>query len=372
MNHLLAYIDNRNTRIAALAALALLCIIAWWFAHTAFLAAYLSAWWFCCSLVMGGLANVWVHNMTGGYWGEAIRVPLLALARRMWLLALLFLPLLLGMHDLYPWVENADAGPLRWAGELPARSLAFKSAWLMPGMFAVRSISYLAIWTLLAYLSQRPGLQRSTRFSALALIVYGLTAGWAGVDWIMTLMPLWFSSIFGMLAGVSQMFSGMALAVVLAARRRDPPSAPVMRDLGNLLLMYVLTWAYLAFSQFLIIWAEDLPHEIVWYIVRSHTGWLAIAWVLVTIHFFAPLLILLFRNVKESASLLGWLAVVLLASHLLDVWWSVLPSLEVGWQQWLWTVPLATLALGAIALAAVSGPYALRPDNRPAGEGSHG
>ena len=308
-----------NKASFVLIALALVCIAAWSLARTAFLAAYLAAWWFCSGLVMGGLVNVWVHNLTGGRWGEAIRAPLLDLSRSMWLLALLFLPLLFGMRELYAWAGQAAAGPQRWAGELPARSVGFKSAWLTPWFFVVRSLCYLAIWTLLAHLSQRPRWQRSARFSAAALIVYGLTVSLAAVDWIMSLMPLWYSSVFGLLAGVAQALSGMALAVVLTTRSLAPapsrgglgwgwgeasevethpplnlplegggaarltqlqPDTSVFRDLGNLLLMYVMTWAYLAFTQFLIIWAEDLPHEIVWYIVRMQGGWLFIAWLL--------------------------------------------------------------------------------------------
>jgi hypothetical protein len=337
----------------ALAVLAAGCIAAWIFARTAFLAAYLASWWFCCALVMGGLSNVWVHNLTGGRWGEAIRAPLLELSRGMWLLALLFLPVLLGMNDLYAWAPHAAEGAGRWAGELPVRSAGFKSMWLMPWFFALRSVLYLAVWTLLAHWSRQPSLRRSPRFAAAALIAYGFTVGLAAVDWVMSLMPLWYSSVFGLLAGVGQALAGMALAVVLVVRMRPAQSSIVLRDLGNFLMMYVLTWAYLAFTQFLIIWAENLPHEIAWYVARMQNGWLVVAWLLALFHFFAPLLILLFRNVKEAPVLLGWLAAALLATHLLDVWWMILPSVSVGWTQWLWSVPLAsaTFAVAAWVLA---------------------
>ncbi|WP_198358688.1 hypothetical protein [Noviherbaspirillum autotrophicum] len=340
--------------------------MAWRVAGTAFLAAYLAAWWFCCGLVMGGLANVWVHNLSGGQWGEAIRASSLDLARTMWLLALLFLPLLLGMRDLFPWAPQAALGAGRWAGELKTGSAGFKSLWLTPWFFALRSLCYLGIWTLLAVLSRRPALQRAARFSAVALIVYALTVGLAAVDWIMSLMPLWYSSSFGLLAGTGQMLAGMALAVLLAARRGDQPPM-VFRDLGNLLLMYVMTWAYLAFTQFLIIWSENLPHEIAWYLARRDGGWQAVAWLLALFHFFAPLLILLSRNAKEAPRMLGWLAAGLLAFHLLDVWWMTLPSLPVAWAQWLWTVPLACAALGAAAWAAFGGTPLVRRE-----EVSHG
>jgi hypothetical protein len=349
--------NMRSASVLSTMVLALACGAAWWFSRTAFLAAYLAAWWFCLGLLMGGLANVWVHNLTGGAWGEAIRPPLLGMSRGMWLLALLFLPVLLGMHDLYSWTAQANAGAQRWANELQARHAGFKSAWLTPWFFVLRSIGYLGAWWLLAHLSRRPRLERSPRFACVALIVYGLTVSLAAVDWIMSLMPLWYSSVFGLMAGTGQMLSGMALAVAWAARRRDPPPAIVFRDLGNLLLMYVMTWAYLAFTQFLIIWAENLPHEIVWYIARAQGGWLLVAWLLALFHFFVPLLILLFRHMKEAPAMIGWLATGLLAFHLLDAWWLVLPSLTVGWKQWLWAVPLATVSLGAVLVLVTDGSY---------------
>lgn len=344
---------NRYLPLAALAVLVAACIAAWSFAPQALLGAYLATWWFCCGLVMGGLANVWVHNLTGGRWGEAIRQPLLELSRVMWILALLFLPVLIGMHELYPWAPRASTGVERWAGELPARSAWFKSMWLMPWFFVARSVFYLAVWTLLASLSRQPAWRRSARFSAAALIVYGLTISLAALDWVMSLMPVWYSSVFGMLVGVSQALAGMALAALLATRTRPLPQPIIFRDLGNLLLMYVMTWAYLAFTQFLIIWAENLPHEIAWYIPRMQHGWLYVAWLLALFHFFAPLLILLFRNAKEAPALLGWLAAGLLAAHQLDVWWTIFPSLPVGWLQWLWTVPLTISAFLAAAYVAM-------------------
>jgi hypothetical protein len=364
--------SRSSLALVALAVLAVACLSAWHFAPAAFLGAWLAAWWFCCGIVMGGLANVWVHNLTGGRWGETIRVPLLDLARGMPLLTLLFLPLLLGMVELYPWAAHAVAGPGRWTGELPARSTQFKSAWLTPWFFIARSLLYLGIWTLLAHLSRQPALRRSARFGAAALIAWGLTVGLAAVDWIMSLMPLWYSSVFGLLAGTGQALAGMALAVVLASRMRPVPQPIILRDLGNFLLMYVLTWAYLAFTQFLIIWAENLPHEIVWYVVRMQDGWLAVAWLLALFHFFAPLLILLFRNAKEAPVLLGWLAAALLAFHLLDVWWMILPSLKVSWMQWLWTVPLVSALFGAVAWIAVKKGKVLPTHAVTATEAGHG
>jgi hypothetical protein len=208
------------------------------------------------------------------------------------------------------------------------------------------------MWSALAWLSQRPALQRSAKFSSAALIVYGLSVSLASLDWIMSLMPLWYSSVFGLLIGTGQMLGGLALGIVLAATMRTRPAPLVFRDLGNLLLMYVMTWAYLAFVQFLIIWAENLPHEIAWYLPRLHGGWLAVGWMLTLFLFFAPLLILLSRQAKESPRLLGWLSAALLAMLLIDAWWLVLPSVPAPAGDWLWTAPLAAVALAGVALLA--------------------
>jgi hypothetical protein len=335
-----------KTSSAVLALLAvLLFAFGCWLGTKAFLAAYLAAWWFVLGILMGGLANVWLHNLTGGQWGEALRVPLLALSPLVWVAALLFLPVLFGMQLLYPWV--ADAGnPSRWADQLSAPE--FKRVWLTPAFFIARSLFYLAIWVVLAALSRRPALQRSKPFAAVALIVYGFTVSLAGVDWIMSLMPLWYSSIFGMVVGTVQMLAGMAFAIVCVALLPQPPAGHLFRDFGNLLLMYVMTWAYLVFVEFLIIWAENLPHEIAWYLPRSQGGWLAVAWVQTLFLFFGPLLVLLSRQAKQAPRVLGGLAAFLLLMALLNAWWLVLPSVAAAGTEWLWAAPAAALALFGI------------------------
>lgn len=328
-------------------AMLLLCALGWWLYPAAFLGAWLAAWWFWIGTALGGLANVWLHNLTGGQWGEAIRAPLLRFAGTIWIAALLFLPVLLGMYQLFPWAVHADVGAARWASELGTPG--FKNAWLMPAFFIARSIAYLLIWSALAWLSRQPRFARSQPFSAVALIVYGATVGLAAVDWLMSLMPLWYSSIFGWLVGVGQMLAGLALGIVLAAVLPGRPPSTIFRDLGNLLLMYVMSWAYLAFSQFLIIWAENLPHEIAWYLPRMHGPWLAVAWILTLFFFCAPLLILLSRHAKQTPRLMAWLAAAMLALQLLNTCWLSLPSLPVAAPHWLWALPVAAAAQLALA-----------------------
>ena len=342
--------SRTSVAIAAVVTAAVLVVAGWRLDLRALLAGYLVLWWFVTGALLGGLANVWLHQLTGGAWGETIRPPLLRAARWLPLACLLFLPVLAGMHLLYPW---AGAEPL----EPPT---AFRSWWLRPGFFVLRSLAYLAVWSALAWIETR-ATRRSAGRAAACLLAFVFSSGLASVDWLMSLQPGWYSSVFGWLTGTGQMLSGLALAVLLidreAARKRLP-------DFGNLLMMYVLTWAYLAYVQFLVIWAADLPREISWYLLRSTPGWRAVAWFLVIVHFAGPLLILLSRQAKQAPRLMGGLAALLLAVHLLDCWWLVLPSVKGLTVHWLWLAALPALA------AAVLGWLALR-SGRTKGRAAH-
>lgn len=304
--------------------------LGWRIDPRALLAAWLAAWWFVTGALLGGLANVWLHQLTGGAWGETIRAPLLRAARWLPLACLLFLPVLAGMPLLYPW-----------AGGHVEHATAFRRWWLAPETFVVRSLAYLLLWSLLAWIEIR-ATRRSAGRAAACLLVYGFTVGLASSDWIMSLQPAWYSSVFGWLLGAGQMLSGLALAILLVDRHAARARLP---DLGNLLLMYVLVWAYLAYVQFLIIWAADLPREIAWYLRRGAPGWQAVAWTLFALHGAAPVAILLSRHAKRAPRMLGALAALLLAAHLVDCWWLVLPSVEGLSVHVFWLAPAAALGM---------------------------
>lgn len=325
-----------------------LCLPAWWIDARLAWAGYLAAWWFCVGVVMGGLVNVWIHTMTGGEWGEVIRSPLLALARAMPLLAVLFIPVLMGVSGLYPWMEGDHA--TRWAGELTKPE--FKRIWLDAPFFVVRSVVYLIVWVALAAMTQRPRWNRSHVFAAAALLIYGVTGTLAAIDWIMSLVPRFFSTSFGLLVLVGQGLAGIAYGTLAAAAKSEAPRG-VYRDLGNILLTYVLLWAYLAFTQYLIIWAENLPDEIAWYVPRVQTHWWWIGWLLITCHFFIPLLVLLSRFAKSLPFAIGMLAAALLFFHLIDVWWLTVPSVRPHSAHVLWFGPLAALGVMLLVSAYV-------------------
>jgi hypothetical protein len=285
---------------------------------------YLFAWLLFLGLALGGMANLMLHNLTGGNWGLPVRPAFVAAARLVPLAALLGIPVLFAMRSLYP---IADTG------------------WFAPHAFVLRSVAYLVIWSVLSLAAAR---SVSQGLSALGLILYAFTMSLAATDWIASLVPDWYSTAFGLVVGIGQMLGAMALAVAYAGLRT--PGVPRERfiDLGNLLLMYVLTWAYLAFMQFLIVWVGNLPREISWYVPRLQTGWFALGVLIVLFHFFAPLAILLSRAAKRSALFLGAFAAALLVMHAIDVYWLVAPSVRPSGFAIAWLDPVALAGLGAL------------------------
>ena len=294
------------------------------------MSSYLFGWLVFLGLALGGMANLMLLNLTGGRWGEAVRPAFRACARVVPLAGLFGLPLLTGMRELYPIDERA---------------------WFGAGFFAARTVGYFVVWSALALLVLR---RPSIGVSAVGLIVYGFTMSIAAVDWIAALVPTWYSTGFGLVVGTGQMLGAMALAVAYLGLRSgsvpEPKDQPkeVFHDLGNLLLMFVLTWAYLAFMQFLIIWVGNLPREIEWYVPRLQTGWVALAIVLAAFHFFAPLAILLFRSVKRAPLLLGSVAAALLVLHVVDVYWLVAPSIRPHGFSIAWGDPVALIAAAGL------------------------
>jgi len=349
-------------RLLGLAALAL-SLIGLALDARLFFAAWLAAWWFCLGLMFGGVASVWMHRLSGGRWGELLALPARALLRPLPWLLLLFLPLLAGLHTLYPWAGARAA----WLAAMDQPR--FAAAWFAPWSFGVRLLLYALLWGWLA----RPRRVQSAAGAALALLVYMLLASLCAFDLLMALVPGWTSTVFGWLATLGQMTAGAAAAVVLAAwptrngaasntASNGAPQPPVWRDLGNLLLMFVMMQAYLQFVQFLIIWAENLPREIVWFVPRLQTGWRGVGVALMLLQFALPFTALLWRSVKDRPHRLALVAGWIVLMQGVDAAWLVVPSVQAhGWQAW-WVLPLVfagmtLLVFGRVgaALAAARG-----------------
>lgn len=316
------------------------------------LLSFLSAFVYFTGLAVGSLALAMVHPLTGGAWGYFIRPQVLAAARTLPLMAVLVVPILLGMHVLYPWA-NADA--------LAHDALLRQQAWyLNPAFFVCRSIAYFVLWLGFLVLFVR-GIRdnlRLPRIAAPGLIVFALTTLLASTDWIASLLPHWHSTTFGMLLATGWMLAAAALAVLatLGTGGAGHAGAPrLLQDLGSLLLMFVLGWSYLAFMQYLTIWIADLPAENVWYIPRTLTSWRWLAWFLIAFHFLVPFVTLLFLRAKRSRAWLGAIAGILLAANLADAWWLVAPTFHPQGLAVHWTDLCAPVGIGGLWLCVYLG-----------------
>jgi hypothetical protein len=329
-----------------------------------FFRAYLSAYIFWIGIPVGALALLMLHHLVGGRWGFMIQRVLEAAIQTLPLMALLFIPLLFGLADLYPWAQTevVAADPL----------LQQKAAYLNIPFFIARAVAYFAVWIVLGRLLVTWSLQqdrsaddtltlRLQRLSGPGLVLYGLTVTFAAIDWMMSLEPKWYSTIFGIIFMVSFGLAAMALAI-LATRflESEKPLAQVVspdrwHDLGNLLLALVMFWAYLNFSQFLLIWSENLAEEIPWYLHRIGGGWEWVAVALILFQFALPFILLLSRNTKRDSRTLAAVAAAILFMHWLDILWMVVPSFYPARFHFHWLDIAAPVAIGGLWLAAFIG-----------------
>jgi len=320
------------------------------------LPSYLFVWLFVLGLSLGSLAWVVVHNLTGGDWGHAARPFLQAALRLFPLSALLALPLLFAPAQLLPWMRTTAGAP-------HAGFVAGQLWYLNSTFFYARAIVYFAIWLGLARLlrsdraltAHRPGRRDPSlqAVSAVGFILYAITTTFAAVDWTMSLTPSWHSTEFGLLIGTGQALSALAGAIVCANALATHVDAPLRRrfhDLGNLALALVLVWAYLALMQFLIIWIEDLPEEITWFLLRSRTSWSALTFFVVVTHFVLPFLLLLSRGAKRAPAVLAAVAALVLLACLADSFWLVVPVFRPRGFELQWSDLGALLAIGGLWL----------------------
>jgi hypothetical protein len=326
-----------------------------------FFRAYLVAYIFWLGIPIGCLALLMLHHLVGGRWGFMIQRVLEAATQTLPLMGLFSIPLFFGLSDLYPWArqEIIAGDPL----------LQQKAAYLNIPFFIARAVFYFAVWIGLGRLLVTWSLRqdesaddtltlRLQRLSGPGLVLYGLTVTFASIDWMMSLEPKWYSTIFGMIFMISFGLAAMGLAI-LATRflESEKPLARVVspdrwHDLGNLLLALVMFWAYLNFSQFLLIWSENLAEEIPWYLHRLGGGWEWIAIALILFQFALPFVLLLSRNSKRNSLTLSVVAAAILFMHWLDILWMVAPSFYPARFHLHWLDIVAPVGIGGLWLAA--------------------
>jgi hypothetical protein len=333
-----------------------------------FFEAYLVAYVFWAGVSLGSLALLMVIHLTGGAWGVVIRRLLEAATRTIPVMAVLFIPIIFGMGHLYHWsLPEASTDPL----------IAEKAAYLNTPFFIGRQVFYWVVWSTLAILLNRWSAEQDrtgdpalvAKFSKLSgggLVLHGLILTFAMVDWVMSLNAHWFSTIWGMLFLVGQGLSALAFAIViLIMLAQYPPlnrlvSAHHLHDLGKLLFAFLMLWAYLSFSQFLIIWSANTAEEIPHYLARMTNGyqWLGVG--LIVLHFAVPYALLLSRDIKRDTGRLRAIAAWLVFIRIIDYFWYVAPEFHEGFNVSLLDIALP-IALGGVFLALFAMQLRARP-----------
>jgi len=349
--------------------LLLACLVAGYFAPSAAFHGYLIGFLFWWGLALGSMAFLMMQYLTGGAWGVVTRRILEAAAGTLPLLAVLFVPFLFGLGSMYDW-SHPDL--VRGSALLRHRAPYMTTPW-----FVVRAAVYFAIWIGLSHYLNRwsreqdegnPGRRELLgKLSAAGLILYVFTVTFASVDWAESLRTEWYSTMWGFLFVASQALTALSFVIAVAANlvNRDP-MRHVLRpshfhDLGKLLLMAVMLWAYFAFSQFLIVWAGDLTQEISWYLPRMKTSWGWVGTALILFEFVVPFLLLLSMPLKRRPRALLFVVALILAMRFVDFVWLVLPSTGPGGFHIGWLDFAAPLGIGGLWLWSFLGELPKRP-----------
>ena len=339
---------------------AILCVVGVFWDSAQFFQSYLLGYLLWVGLTLGCFAILMLQHLVGSSWGFVIQRPLEAGTRMFPLMALLFVPLLFGLDDLYIWARPDTVAE--------DALLQHKNPYLNIQFFVIRCVVYFAVWIGIAYLINRWSLEqdetadpslipRLKLCSGLGLGFYGGTVTLASVDWGMSLEPHWFSTMYGLIFIVGQILTTLAfMIIVLALVSSRKPLADVvvpqnLHDLGNLMLAFVMLWAYTAFSQYLIIWSGNLAEEAVWYVHRTGGGWKAIVVILMIFHFAVPFLLLLSRGTKLRVRMVAILAGVMIFMRLVDLFWLVVPAFHHHFHIH-WLDLAAPIGIGGIWIAA--------------------
>lgn len=331
-----------------------------------FFRGYLVSFMDWLGICLGSMVILMVRHLTGGGWGMVIRRILGAAMRTVPLMFVFFLPIaFLGVPKLYPWAMPLESIANPTIREHLAKNKFVTSGYLNVHGFIIRAIIYFAIWGLLSYLLTRwskeqdspPVRDNSLRFKVISgpgIILYAFTISFAAIDWVMSMDPTWISTIYGLLFVAGELISALCFAVVIERILfKYKPMSLLLRpdfvhDHGKFMLTFVMIWAYFSFSQWLIIWAGNLPEEITWYIRRLNGGWGYVGLFLVIFQFFVPFALLLSRQLKRDITQLVWLAVWLIIVRYVDLFWLVEPNFSTTFHV-SWADLLIPFGMGGLA-----------------------
>jgi len=333
--------------------------------HTMF--SYLVAFAYWGGISMASVLLLMIFHAFGAKWMVVLRRPLEAMATSVALFALLFIPIILGMKQLYVWVDPSAHAEL---GREALKVLEHKARYLNQPFFIARTAFYfLALIFVSARLfgwstkqDESGALELTRRQRVLgtgALPFMALIFTFAGVDWLMTLNPLWFSTIFGVYYFAGSFVSVFSLLAIVAYRARgknqfgDYVNVEHIHNVGKLMLSFTAFWGYIAFSQFMLIWIANLPEEIPFFMVRFKPAWVPLGVILIFGQFFIPFGALLSRSLKRDPRKLSVVALFILAVHYVDIYWLIVPTLSPDSVAFHWTNLTAFLGIGLLAIAFV-------------------
>lgn len=342
------------------------CLLGAFAQPAAFFPAYLIGFLFWTGMSLGCIGLALLHHLAGGSWALPLRRPFEAGGSLIIPMAIFFIPILLGMGYLYSWTDP----------EIVAShaEIAHKTPFLNFEWFTGRAVFYFIAWAAVAYMlaawsrsqDNREDDGPSRRLHAVAgplTVLMFLTASFAAFDWSMSLDPEWYSTIYGAMFIIGEILSSLALMTIVAIRlsAHEPlkrfTTPDRLGDIGNLLLSFTMLWAYMSFSQYLIIWLGDISEETIWYLRRTQGLWGAIALFLIAFQFFAPFFALLSRQNKRRAEWVLPVAVWIIAMRIIELAWLVLPAPAVvgeprfPWWSLPWVVA-SVLGIGGIWIAA--------------------
>jgi len=348
------FLKVRNI-LAVIAGLGWIALLAGYFVdHDRFFQSYLTNYMYALSFAIGALFFVMAQHLSGATWSVVIRRIAEGIMMTLPVAFVLFLPILLGMHSLYEWT-HADVvanDPL----------LSKKTGYLNEPFFIARAVLYFSVWIFFAYKLWGWSVKqdndrdfsytdKSRRLSAFGLLALTCTFGMAAMDWVMTLMPHWFSTMFGvyMYAGSALSFTAAMILICMRFRANGILANAIngehYHDLGKWLFAFNTFWAYCAFSQYMLIWYGNLTEETIFFRHRFQGSWEPVSHLLIIGHFFIPFGILVARWAKRHLALLSVMAAWLLAMHYVDVYWLVMGSLHFSGIQPHWMDLAALLAL---------------------------
>jgi len=360
-----AELSRLSGRATAIAGVGIIAAIAGYFAAPeTFWQSYLIAYIFWIGITIGSLAVLMVQHLSGGAWTMVSRRVLEAASRNVPLMAVLFLPIWFNLAKLYPWAHPDPAD------EKMQEIIHQKGAYLNVPFFGIRALVYFGVWATLAFIlskwskeqDEEPALptgpkdRRSRVLSGPGLVLYMITITFMSVDWIMSLDPHWYSTIFGILTLGGQGLSTMAFTVLmLALLSRFKPMSEVatptqFHDHGKLMFAFVMLWAYFSVSQLLIIWSGNLPEEIPFYLERLNGPWYPISVAILLLEFALPFSLLLSQRFKRDPNIVKWIALGILFMRLVDVTWTIGPVFRHTGSTLSWVDFAAALGIGGIWL----------------------